>query len=164
MSYFMTDCSHVNCISQGRQIHMGTHTYHMCNILFNLAIMLDFFIITDIATFDLSHNEPIQSLQIISVFLILNLFALNIFKVNLSNNRRCDISSKMIPIDFNSFQIMVSLSLIWNICCCICGLNYQKLISYELVTHKLDFNFHNFVSMFPKTLILMPLLKHYNPQ
>jgi hypothetical protein len=42
-------------------------------------------------------------------------FALNLFKVNLSNNHMCGISSKMIPIDFNSFLIMVSLSLILNV-------------------------------------------------
>jgi flagellin-specific chaperone FliS len=59
MSYFMTNSSQVNCISQNRQIHMGTHIYHMCNILSNLTIMLDFLVITDIATFDFSHDEHI---------------------------------------------------------------------------------------------------------
>ncbi len=59
MSYFMTNSSHVNCISQDRQIHRGTHIYPMCNILSNLTIMLDFLVIIDIATFDLSYNEHI---------------------------------------------------------------------------------------------------------
>jgi hypothetical protein len=55
----MTNFSHVNCISQHRQIHMGTHIYHVCNMLFDLTIMLDFKIITDIATFDLCHDGHI---------------------------------------------------------------------------------------------------------
>jgi hypothetical protein len=59
MSYFMTNFSHVTCISRDRQIHMGTHIYHMCNILSNLIIMLDFLVIMDIGTFNLSHDEHI---------------------------------------------------------------------------------------------------------
>ncbi len=54
----MTNSSHVSCINQHRQIHVGTHIYHMCNILFDLIAMLDFLIIMDIATFDLSHDGP----------------------------------------------------------------------------------------------------------
>jgi hypothetical protein len=38
---------------------MGTHIYHMCNILFDLTIMLDFLVIMDIATFDISHDGHI---------------------------------------------------------------------------------------------------------
>jgi len=55
----MTNSSYVNCISQHRQIHVGTHIYHVCNILFDLVIMLDFLIITDIATFDFRHDGHI---------------------------------------------------------------------------------------------------------
>ncbi len=55
----MTNSSHVNCISRDRQIHMGTHIYHMCNILSNFAYNARFLVITDIATFDLSHVEHI---------------------------------------------------------------------------------------------------------
>jgi len=55
----MTNSNHVSYINQHREIHVDTHTYHVCNILFDLTIMLDFLIITDIATFDLSHNEHI---------------------------------------------------------------------------------------------------------
>ncbi len=55
----MTNCNHVSYISQHRQIHMGTHIYHVCNILFGLIIMLDFLIITDIVTFDLSNDGHI---------------------------------------------------------------------------------------------------------
>ncbi len=51
----MTNFSHVNCISQHKQIHVGTCTLHVCDILFDLIIRLDFLVITDIATFDLNH-------------------------------------------------------------------------------------------------------------
>ncbi len=50
----MTNSSLDNCISQRKQIHAGTHIYHMCNILLDLTIMLYFLVITDIATFDFS--------------------------------------------------------------------------------------------------------------
>jgi hypothetical protein len=52
----MINSSHVIYINQHKQIHMGTRTYHVCNILFNLTIMLDSLIIMDIFTFDLSHD------------------------------------------------------------------------------------------------------------
>jgi hypothetical protein len=55
----MSTYSHVSCISQYRQIHVGTHIYHMRNILSNLTLMLDFKVITDIVTFDLNHDEHI---------------------------------------------------------------------------------------------------------
>jgi hypothetical protein len=55
----MTTTNHVSCISQHRQIHVGTHIYHICNILIDLTIMLDFLIIMDIATFDFSHDGHI---------------------------------------------------------------------------------------------------------
>jgi hypothetical protein len=55
----MTNFSHVSCTSQNRQMHMGTHIYHMCNILSNLTIMQDFLVIMDIATFDLTHDKHI---------------------------------------------------------------------------------------------------------
>jgi hypothetical protein len=48
----MTNSSHVSWISQHRQIHV-------CNILFDLTIMLIFFVIIDIATFDLNHDGHI---------------------------------------------------------------------------------------------------------
>jgi hypothetical protein len=51
----MPNFSHVNCISQNRKIHMGTHIYHVRNILSNLIIMLDFLIIMNIATFNVIH-------------------------------------------------------------------------------------------------------------
>jgi len=54
MLYFMTNYSHVGWISQHKQIHVGIHIYHMCNMLFNLIIMLDFLIITNILTFYVS--------------------------------------------------------------------------------------------------------------
>jgi hypothetical protein len=63
----MTNCNLVSYISQHRQIHMGTHIYHVCNILFGLIRMLDFLVITDIVTFDLSNDGHIQSLHTISV-------------------------------------------------------------------------------------------------
>jgi len=59
VAYFMTNFSQVSCINQHKQIHVGTHIYHVCNILSNLIIMLDFLIIMDIATFDVSHDEHI---------------------------------------------------------------------------------------------------------
>jgi hypothetical protein len=43
VSYYMANYSHRSCVNQHKQIHV-------CNILFNLTIMLDFLIITDIAT------------------------------------------------------------------------------------------------------------------
>jgi hypothetical protein len=46
-------------INQHKQIHVGTHIYHVCNILSNMTIMLDFLIIMDIATFDVNHDEHI---------------------------------------------------------------------------------------------------------
>jgi len=55
----MTNSSHVSCISQHRQIHVDTHIYHVCNILSNLIIMLEFLVLMDIVTFDLSHDEHI---------------------------------------------------------------------------------------------------------
>jgi hypothetical protein len=55
----MTTTNRVSCISQHRQIHVGTHIYHICNILFDLTIMLDFLITMDIATFDFSHDGHI---------------------------------------------------------------------------------------------------------
>ncbi len=55
----MTNSNHVSCISQHRQIHVGTHIYHMCNILFDLTIMLECLVILDIAIFDFSHDEHI---------------------------------------------------------------------------------------------------------
>ncbi len=64
----MTNFSHVNCINQNRQIHVGIHIYHVCNILFDLTIMLDFLVIMNIATFNVSHDGHIQSLQTTSVF------------------------------------------------------------------------------------------------
>jgi hypothetical protein len=59
VSYFMINSNHANCISQHRQIHVGTHIYHMCNILSNFTIMLDFLIVTNIVTFDLNHDGHI---------------------------------------------------------------------------------------------------------
>jgi hypothetical protein len=56
MSYFITNFNHVSYINQHRQIHSGTHIYHMCNILSNLIIILNFLVIMNIATFDLSHD------------------------------------------------------------------------------------------------------------
>jgi hypothetical protein len=38
---------------------MGTHIYHVCNILFDLIMMLNFLVITNIATFDFCHDEHI---------------------------------------------------------------------------------------------------------
>jgi hypothetical protein len=55
----MTNFSDANCINQNRKIHMGTHIYHMCNILFNLIIMLDFLVIMNIATFNVNHDGHI---------------------------------------------------------------------------------------------------------
>ncbi len=55
----MINSNHVSCINQHRQIHVGTHIYHMYNILSNLTIMLNFLTITDVATFDLSHDGHI---------------------------------------------------------------------------------------------------------
>jgi len=68
VAYFMTNFSHVSCINQHKQIHAGTHIYHVCNILFNLTIMLDFLVIMDIAIFYASHDEHILSLQTTNVF------------------------------------------------------------------------------------------------
>ncbi len=51
----MINSSHVSYISQHRQIHI----YHVCNILYDLTINLDFLIITDIVTFDINHDEHI---------------------------------------------------------------------------------------------------------
>ncbi len=48
----MTNSNNVSCINQHRQIHM-------CNILYDLTIMLICFVIIDIATFDLSHDGHI---------------------------------------------------------------------------------------------------------
>jgi len=48
----MTNFSHGSCVSQHRQIHM-------CSILSNLTIMVDFVIITDIATLDFNHDGHI---------------------------------------------------------------------------------------------------------
>jgi hypothetical protein len=55
----MTNFNHVSCINQHRQVHMNTHIYHVCNILFDLIRMLDFFVITDFVTFDVSHDGHI---------------------------------------------------------------------------------------------------------
>ncbi len=55
----MTKSNYVSCISQHRQIHVGTHIYHVCKILFDLTIMLEFLVIIDIATFDLSYDAHI---------------------------------------------------------------------------------------------------------
>ncbi len=55
MSYFISNVNHVSC----RKVHMSIHSYHMCNMLFDLTIMLDFLVITDIATFDVSHDGHI---------------------------------------------------------------------------------------------------------
>jgi hypothetical protein len=57
----MTNSSHGYCVSQHRQIHM-------CNILFNLIIMLNVLVIIDIATFDISHDGQIWSLLTTSEF------------------------------------------------------------------------------------------------
>ncbi len=55
----MTNSGHVNCINQHRQMHISTHIYHVCNILFDLTIMPNFLIIMNIATFDLNHDGHI---------------------------------------------------------------------------------------------------------
>jgi hypothetical protein len=52
-------------MSQHRQVHMSTHIYQVCNILFDLTIMLDFLIITSIITFDVSNEKQNLSHQII---------------------------------------------------------------------------------------------------
>ncbi len=59
VSYFMTNSSHVSCVSQHRQIHLGIHIYHMCNTLFDLTIILNFLLVMDITTFDVSHDGNI---------------------------------------------------------------------------------------------------------
>jgi hypothetical protein len=55
----MTNSNNVSCINQHRQIHVGTHIYHMCNILSDFTIMLDFLIVMDIVTFDFNHDGHI---------------------------------------------------------------------------------------------------------
>jgi len=55
----MNTFSHVSCISQYRQVHVGTHIYHVYNILYDLTLMLDFLVITNIATVDLNHDGHI---------------------------------------------------------------------------------------------------------
>ncbi len=65
MSYFITNLNHFCYIIQQRQAHMNIHIYHVYNILFDLTIMLDFLIITNIATFDVSHEKQNLSLQTI---------------------------------------------------------------------------------------------------
>ncbi len=55
----MINYNHVNCISQHKQIHVGTHSYRVCNILSDLTIMLDFLVITDIVILDPGHDEHI---------------------------------------------------------------------------------------------------------
>jgi hypothetical protein len=59
VSYFISNFNHVSCISQHKQVHMNICIYHICNILFDLTIMLEFFVITDIITFDVSHDGHI---------------------------------------------------------------------------------------------------------
>ncbi len=53
----MTNFSHVSYINQYEQVHVSTHTYHMCNIL--SIIMLEFLIIINIAAFDVNHDGHI---------------------------------------------------------------------------------------------------------
>jgi hypothetical protein len=55
----MTNFSHVSCINQHKQIHVGTHIYHVCDILSNLTIMLDFLVIMVIVIFYVNHDEHI---------------------------------------------------------------------------------------------------------
>ncbi len=55
----MINFNHISYINQHKQIHMGTHIYHMCNILSNLIIMLEFLIITNIVNFDVAHERQI---------------------------------------------------------------------------------------------------------
>jgi hypothetical protein len=57
----MINSSYASCINQHKQIPIGTHIYHVCNILFDLTIMLDFLIIMDIDTFDISHDGHINN-------------------------------------------------------------------------------------------------------
>jgi hypothetical protein len=64
----MTNFSHVSCRSQHRQILGAINIYHVCNILYDLTIMLDILVITNIATFDFSHDGHIQLLYITGVF------------------------------------------------------------------------------------------------
>jgi hypothetical protein len=59
VSYFINNFNHVSCISQHKQVHMSTRIYHMCNMLYDFTIMLDFLVIMDIATFDVSHDGHI---------------------------------------------------------------------------------------------------------
>jgi hypothetical protein len=53
----MINFSHVSYINQDKQVHVSTHIYHMCNILF--VIMLEFLFITNIATFDANRDGHI---------------------------------------------------------------------------------------------------------
>ncbi len=55
----MTNTSHVGCISQHKQIHLGIYIYHVCNTLFDLTIILIFLVIMDNITFNVSHDENI---------------------------------------------------------------------------------------------------------
>jgi hypothetical protein len=55
----MNTFSRVSCISQYRQVHVGTHIYHVYNILSDLTLMLDFLVITDIAIVDFNHDGHI---------------------------------------------------------------------------------------------------------
>ncbi len=55
----MTNYSHVSCINQHKQIHLGIRIYHVCNTLFDLTIILMFLVIMDITTFDVSHDGNI---------------------------------------------------------------------------------------------------------
>jgi len=63
----MTNFNHVNCINQHRKLHVSIHIYHVCNTLFNLNIMLEFLVRTEITTFDVSHKGHIWSLQIVNL-------------------------------------------------------------------------------------------------
>jgi hypothetical protein len=59
MPYFISNFNHVSCTSEHKQVHTSTCIYHMCNTLSHLTIMLDFLVIMDIATFDVSHDGHI---------------------------------------------------------------------------------------------------------
>jgi hypothetical protein len=52
----MINSNDVGCVNQHKQIHMGIHIYHVCNMLSNLIIMLDFLIITNMLTHDVSSG------------------------------------------------------------------------------------------------------------
>ncbi len=58
----MSNCNHIN---QYRQIHMGTHIYHVYNILSDLTLMLDFLVITIIATFVLVMMETFNHFRLL---------------------------------------------------------------------------------------------------